>query len=146
MFNGEAVAVVGELIPIAAIVLGIGVAMLAMYFEFRKKRELFQLYHAERMAAIEKGIELPALPEEFFKDAGRREPLPARNRRIGLIFLFVGGAVTLALWGSGGGVWWWGLVPVALGLAFLLAAWFEIREQARRLSDQEPSASRAHRI
>jgi len=31
-----------------------------MWLDFRKKRELFQLHHAERMAAIEKGIDLPA--------------------------------------------------------------------------------------
>lgn len=143
MHHGEAVAIVGELIPIAAIVLGIGIGMLAMYFEFRKKRELYQLYHAERMAAIEKGIELPALPEEFFKDTARREPSPARHRRMGLILLFVGGAVAIALWGSGsGGGWWWGLVPLALGLAFLLAAFLEAREQTRRLPDHGPSASR----
>jgi len=139
--HDTAVAIVGELIPIVAIVLGIGIGILAMYFEFRKKRELYQLYHAERMAAIEKGIELPALPEEFFKDTGRREPLPARNRRMGLILFFLGGAIALALWGSGRvGAWWWGLVPVGLGIAFLLAAFLEAREQAASPGREAPTA------
>lgn len=119
--------VLGVLIPIIAIVMGLGCVMLAMYFDFRKRREMFQLYHAERMAAIEKGIELPPLPEEFFR-VGSGRPLPARHRRFGLILLFLGVALTVALWGDGD-PFLWGLLPVALGLAYLLAALLEAREQ-----------------
>jgi hypothetical protein len=126
------VPVLGILVPIIAIVLGLGVVMLSTYLNYRKRREMFQLYHAERMTALEKGIELPALPDEFFQGTRGREPLPARNRRIGLIVLFLGIALTLALWRSGdadAGEFWWGLLPVGLGLAYLLAAFLEAREQ-----------------
>ncbi len=126
----QGVALLGEMIPIIAIVLGLGVVMLRIFFDFRKKREMFQLYHAERMAAIEKGIELPPLPDEFFQDR-RLEPSPVRNRRIGLILTFLGIAITAALWGTGVPQYWWGGVPLALGLAFLAAAFLEAREQAK---------------
>jgi hypothetical protein len=126
----ETVTIIGELIPVLGIVLGVGCAMLAMYFDFRKKREMIQLYHAERLAAIEKGIELPPLPEEYFSGRNARSSTPARTRRTGLILLFLGIAITIGLWGSGssGITWWWGFVPIALGLAFLLSALLEARE------------------
>src|ERR1700678_4050598 len=54
------------MIPIIAIVLGISMGAWTIYLSYRKRREMFALYHEERMAAIEKGIELPPLPEEFF--------------------------------------------------------------------------------
>ena len=127
------VAIIGALIPIIAIIMGIGIGMLGLYFDFRKKREIYQLHHAERMAAIEKGIELPPLPPEFFQGPRRREPSPSRHRRIGLILLLLGIAMVIAMRGEGGrhGDYLWGLVPVALGLAFLISAWFESVERRR---------------
>ncbi len=122
--------IIGVLIPMVAIVLGIGTAMLAMYLDFRKKREMIQLYHAERMAAIEKGIELPPLPDGYFSGGDTRSSGPAKPRRTGLVLLFLGIGITLALWGSGvvDELWWLGLVPLALGVAFLLTALFEARD------------------
>ena len=133
------------LIPIVGIVFGIGCAMFAMYLDFRKKQELIQMHHAERMAAIEKGIELPPLPAELF--SGRysrhsRAAAPASRRRAGLILLFVGIAVTLGLWGSGGtgnDAFWWGLVPTGLGVALLLAATFEARELRQSSEPSDPN-------
>ena len=53
--------------------MGLGVGMLKLYLDYRKKREVIQLHHAERMAAIDKGIELPSLPPNSFRIiAGRR--------------------------------------------------------------------------
>jgi Domain of unknown function (DUF6249) len=129
-------------IPILAIVLGITCAMFGMYLDFRKKRDFVQLYHAERMAAIEKGIELPPLPEEYFSGRSGRHSSPARTRRTGLILLFLGIAIMLGLWtgGQDGDTFWLGIVPVGLGLAFLLAAVFEFRE-LRRSSGGEPPLS-----
>jgi len=117
-------------IPVLAIVLGITCAMFGMYFDFRKKRDLIQLYHAERMAAIEKGIELPPLPDEYLSGRSGGHSSPARTRRTGLILLFLGIAIALGLWAGGadGDALWLGLVPIGLGLAFLLAAVFEFRE------------------
>jgi hypothetical protein len=126
----QAVPIVGELIPIVAIVLGIGFVMLRVYLDFRRRRELYQLYHAERMAAIEKGIELPPLPTDFFKDTRVREAAAVRHRRMGLTLLLIGASVGAALWGTGNRGAWWGLVPAAWGLALLLSSRFEAKEQA----------------
>lgn len=127
----QAVPILGELIPIIAIILGIGFVMLRAYLDYRRRRELYQLYHAERMAAIEKGIELPPLPVEFFKDTRVREAAAVRHRRWGLILLFIGVTVGAALWGTGDRDGWWGLVPAGWGLALLLSSLLEKQEQAR---------------
>lgn len=132
---------IGVLIPIIGIVLGIACAMFGMYLDFRRKRELLQLHHAERMAAIEKGIELPPLPADYLTGGSGKYSSPAKARRTGLILLFLGIAVTLGLWGGGQGgdtAFWWGLVLVGLGIAFLLAAVLEAREQRQPNGTQHP--------
>jgi hypothetical protein len=130
MHEGSVAAAFAMLIPIVAIIMGIGIAMLAIYLDFRKKSETLKLYHAERMAAIEKGIELPPLPDKdkVLQPTRRRAP-HAANRNGGLILLFLGIAVTLALYETAGDpAFWWGLVIVALGIALLVVAYFEARE------------------
>jgi len=124
-----AVPIVGEILCIVAVVFGIGIGMWRLYLDFRRRRELYQLYHAERMAAIEKGIELPPLPTDFFKDTRVRVPAPIRSRRWGLVLLFLGAGLCAGLWGSGAGrVSLWGLVPAGIGLALLLSSILESRE------------------
>ena len=108
-------------IPIVAIVMGIGIAMLAVVVDYRKKRDMFALHHKERMAAIEKGMELPPLPPEFFQDGrGRRNRHPSDSLRRGLVLLLVGIAVTGAMYQSAREEYLWGLVPAAIGIANLL--------------------------
>jgi len=121
------------MIPIAAIVLGIGAGMLAIWVDYRKKREFFQLHHAERMAAIEKGIEVPPLPPEFFANY-RKQRTPEDALRHGLLWLFVGIAVTVALFSihTDDFPWEWGLVPTAAGIATLL--YYAISRRAARES------------
>jgi Domain of unknown function (DUF6249) len=125
--NQSAVAILSMVIPIVAIVMGITSGMVSLYLRFRRKRDMFQLYHLERMAAIEKGIELPPLPPEFFQDR-RAELGPTQHRRFGLILLFLGIAVFVALWGTHVPAYWWGLAPAAVGVAFLLASALEARD------------------
>jgi hypothetical protein len=119
------------MIPIVAIVMGIGFAMMALWLNYRGKRELFQLYHAQRMAAIEKGIDLPPPPAEIFE--GLKPPafptssVPAAQASMlahlkrGLSLMLVGTVIFVALWFTAGyDVAWWGLIPAAVGLADLL--------------------------
>jgi uncharacterized protein DUF6249 len=139
--SDNVIPVLGELIPIIAIVMGLSVAMLSLYFDFRKKRELFQLHHAERMAAIEKGIELPPLPPEFFGEYRNREPRASRHRRHGLILSFLGIAISVGLWGSAHARGaWWGLVFFALGAAFLLSSRLESAERLKSSQGEDPHA------
>jgi peptidoglycan/LPS O-acetylase OafA/YrhL len=86
------VPLVSLLIPIVAIVMGVGIGMLTIYLNYRKRKEMFALYHQERMAAIDKGIELPPLPDAFFTDDGKpyRQRSPRRHLLTGMILLFIG--------------------------------------------------------
>jgi Domain of unknown function (DUF6249) len=116
------------IIPIVAIVGGISFAAYSMYLKIRKQRETLQMYHAERMAAIEKGIELPPLPPELLDDRyyGTDHHGEYRYRRwrgsSGLTLVLVGAAVSVALWqATGDKSFWWGLVIIAWGLGRLLS-------------------------
>jgi Domain of unknown function (DUF6249) len=119
---------VAIVIPVIAILMGVGFAMLSIWLDYRKKREIYRLYHAERLAAIEKGIEVPPLPTEFFQ-ARPDERAFRRHRRWGLTLTFLGAALTAALWGTGTGQYLWGLLPMAIGVAYLLSSILDAREQ-----------------
>ena len=111
------------LIPIIAIVLGCSIPLLAIYVQYRKRKEMFALYHQERMAAIEKGIELPPLPEHFFQDGqgGARKRSPHHDFGVGLFWLLLGLALMIALYfNDKGAVALYALIPVAIGLAYLI--------------------------
>jgi Domain of unknown function (DUF6249) len=120
MHHTDVAAIMGLTIPIVAIVMGIGVAMLGMWLDFRKKREMFQLHHAERMAAIEKGVDIPPLPPEFFHGEEKKDKTPYTYFRRGVMWLLIGIAATAALWGTRDNDFWWGLVPAAVGVAYLI--------------------------
>lgn len=57
---------------------------LGALLNYWRKRDIFRLHHAERMAAIDKGVQMPTLPREFFQDdsSARSTPefLPACSR------------------------------------------------------------------
>ena len=111
--------VIAIAIPIVAIVFGLSLAMLRSWLDYKKKKEVFELHHRERMAAIEKGLEVPALPAELFANTmtpGKpRDPL-----RSGLIWTLVGAAISTAVYLEDKDHWAWGLVPAAIGVANLL--------------------------
>lgn len=123
--------VLALLIPIIAIVMGIGIAMLSVVLDYRKKREMFAMHHKERLAAIEKGMEVPALPPEFFHNGHCRARRPVENLRRGLILLLVGAAITIALYNTYNRTYLWGLVPAAIGIAQLLTYLIESRKAPR---------------
>jgi uncharacterized membrane protein YfcA len=72
------------LIPIVAIVLGIGVAFWAIYWGHQTKK----LQYEERRAMIEKGMTPPPIPTE---EEGEDPPkTPEQSFRSGIIMLFLG--------------------------------------------------------
>jgi len=126
-------------IPIVAIVMGIGIGMLSLFLDYRKKRDMFAMHHQERMAAIEKGMELPPLPPEFFQEARRSKMrVPSDFLRRGLFWLLVGGAITVALKATHDADYLWGLVPMAVGAAYLLFYYFEGRKPPQPPADGQP--------
>jgi hypothetical protein len=121
---GMKIEYLGVAIPLVAIVMGIGMAMLGVVLDYRKKKDIYELHHRERMAAIEKGMEIPPLPLEFFQRPGRPRN-PAGMLRTGLILLFSGAALILAMSKELGEISWWGLIPVGVGLAFVITFLYE---------------------
>lgn len=122
--------VIAVMVPIVAIVMGVGIGMLSLFLDYRKKREMFAMHHKERMAAIDKGMEVPPLPAEFFQDSRRVRTLGDYLRR-GLILLLVGIAITIALYDTVRHNYLWGLLPTAVGIANLLYYYFESRKARR---------------
>ena len=79
------------LIPIFGIVFGVGVAIVSIVAGHRERVKRAELRHRERIAALEKGIELP--PEPDF-DAGNKR---AGSLKSGLMGVFVGIVLYFAL-------------------------------------------------
>jgi hypothetical protein len=112
----------GELIPIISIVLGIGMIVVAILTKHRRDMQQLELHHRERMAAIEKGLELPperptpaaAVRSNGYRGGGSRYLLR------GLVWTGVGLALTLSQnewtdhWHS------YGWIAVAVGVAYLI--------------------------
>lgn len=127
------------LIPTVAIIAIFASKMFAAYHRTLRQREMFQLYHTERMAAIEKGMELPPLPAELlhdrYEDAYWGPGFRYRSPYRGVMTVLVGVAITLALWQTGGNGFWWGLIIVAVGLGQLVISALE-----RNSRNAHPSA------
>jgi hypothetical protein len=114
-------------IPIIGIILGLGTAMLAIFLNYKKRKEMFALYHQERMAAIDKGIELPPLPEDFFRDDGGPSRRSShRTLLVGLVLVFIGVTGYIAIHFSRNRANFdrdpslFALVPAGCGVAYLI--------------------------
>lgn len=110
------------MIPIVAIVMGIGIGMLAIWLDYRKKRDILELHHKERMTAIERGMEVPPLPAALLQsERVVRHAVPGDYLRRGLLWLAVGLALAILLgvnYSPERGTW--GLLPIAVGVAYLI--------------------------
>jgi hypothetical protein len=112
------------LIPIVTIVLGVGIAIVAIIASHREKQKRAELRHRERLAAIEKGIELPPDPDS--------EPPPKKGNALksGLINLFVGIVLYVAIAAvAGDDVALFGLIPAAIGVGTLISYFVEGRKK-----------------
>ena len=115
----------GELIGLAAVVLGMGIPLGALYTYYRVRK----LRSEERLAAIARGVEIPMEPE--LNQA-------ARSRRAGI--LLVSGALGyIAAFGLIAGIQadrdiWTaaalGVIPLAVGIGYFVD-WGMIRHDAR---------------
>lgn len=133
-------AVIGAFIPIVAITLGIGIGALAIWAEHKRKLELIDRLHRERMLALEKGVEPPALPPGMVGNLTAKPKLEPRYlwpkaMRNGLALLFGGIVMYFGVdhaGGSEGAVFM--LIPAVLGLANLIYAavlWQQEKEPVR---------------
>jgi hypothetical protein len=116
--------VIGVFIPIVAIVIGIGIGMLSIWSEHKRKSQLLEQNHRERMHAIEKGIELPPLPANLVgMSNGPSTESAAKSLRSGIMLLLIGVVLFFAIGVAGGreGALF-GLIPAAIGIANLVYA------------------------
>lgn len=129
------------LIPIIAIVMGCSIPILLFLFEYLKKKQLYTAIHEERVAAINKGLDIPEYPPGLF-DSRDEQPHPRRYLRRGLIWLFLGIAVSICLYfGAKGSPQRavFGLIPFAVGLANLIYYRMESRNE---IADWERNRAR----
>mgnify|MGYP006981525058 FL=1 len=117
---------IGVFIPIVAIVFGIGAGMLSVWTEHKRRSQLLEQAHRERMAAIEKGLPMPEIPAGLVsgksEDANPRNA-PLRAMRSGLMLLGIGVVLFFALGRvSGDEVALFGLIPAVIGVAILVYA------------------------
>jgi len=136
------------LVPIVAIVMVFGTGMLKLYLNYRKRRDMFALYHQERMAALEKGIELAPLPEDFFHEEPSRlfshgTPHSSHGTLLaGLVLAFAGLTLYMALHftvsptDAGGNVALYALIPCGIGAAFLLYYFIVGRKAATAMEEE----------
>ncbi len=94
-----------------------------IYTAFRTEKHQRELLNAERMAAIERGQELP--PESFLDPEAKVGRKTGNTLKTGLITLGLGSGLIAALRvaSPATGYWGWGLLLVVVGLAHLVY-WF----------------------
>src|SRR5438034_6022338 len=103
------------LIPLLAIIMSLSIPIVAIITDFAKRRKIYELHHKERLAAIEKGVELPPLPVELIGPAPKGRP---RHLLRGLVWLFIGLGMMAGLAGvtrsEAEKVWMLGFIPTGV--------------------------------
>ena len=112
---------IGPFIPIVAIVMGIGIGMLSVWTEHKRKAQLLDQYHRERIVALEKGLPLPELDRRLVAMDENSPPTAAKAYRNGLMMLLIGVVLYFALDQLvGDRISIFGLIPAAIGIANLV--------------------------
>jgi len=125
------------LIPILSVTLSLAAVIVWILVWHRRKVHEVECRHKERMAAIEKGLELP--PEPFPQPVQVPPRAPYLLR--GLIWLAVGIALSLAVrdwFGFLGGVGW---IAIGVGVAYLIFYFVEGRKASLPEHGTPPSGS-----
>jgi hypothetical protein len=116
--------VIGVFIPIVAIVFGIGIGMLAIWSDHKRKSQILEQNHRERMHAIEKGIEMPPIPTNLVSTSnGPSTASAAKALRSGIMLTLIGAILFISIASiheARGAIF--GLIPAAVGIANLVYA------------------------
>ncbi len=126
--------IIGVFIPIVAIVMGIGIGMLSIWTEHKRKSQLLEQYHKERLSALERGVALPELDRRLVALDENEPPTAAKAFRNGLMMLLIGIILYFALDQLiGDRLSLFGLIPAAVGIANLMYGVLLLRkEQAEK--------------
>jgi hypothetical protein len=125
--------VMGLVIALVAIVMGIGVAFFGIWYDYKKRHDIVTACHRERMAALEKGLELPPYPPDWLAGHPNEVPTPRspiQGLKAGLMWLAIGLASTLYLYfqeraGIHPTI---GAVPFGIGIVYLVCFAIERRK------------------
>ena len=136
--------------PFIIVVLAFVWVTFSTWCDYKKRKEFMMLYHQERMAALEKGLELPPFPRELLGEEAEEAdtPQPAKPSKpllVGLVWLLLGLGLAVALAGVDNahfrpaGI---GAVPFGIGLAYLIYYAVEARKgsRAQQGGDRRPRA------
>ena len=118
----------GQLFGVVWVFGWVAVFIILKMLNDRKKRHMADLIHRERLAAIEKGLTMPELPDY---ENGNSVPITSRltlNPRwplgLGALSILFGIGLSVAFWLSGdpyhNQIWPFGLLGVFLGLGLFL--------------------------
>ncbi len=118
----------GQIVTIVSIVGGLTLGGFWWWMVIRAQLRAREMLHAERQAAIAKGFPPPDEPmqaESGFPGGSVGSPEKGAQEKelgTGISWLFLGLGVIAALRvvNPAGTSWGWGLIPVALGLAYLV--------------------------
>jgi len=133
---------ISMLIPLVSVILGIGMIVVSIVVKHRRQMRELDNRHRERMAAIEKGLDLP--PDPLAERVAVAERIRG-NRRAGsdyllkgLIWLGVGIALSVSdtFFGSGNRTFGW--IASAVGAAYLIYYAFEGRRNGPPPSSGDP--------
>ena len=128
------------LIPLAGIAFGCSIPLVALVADYRKRKLLLELHHKERMAAIDKGIELPPLSEAMLNDGHKEHKLrtPHADLGWGLFWLLGGLALFVALYldRKESTTAYYALIPIAVGVHYLIY-YFAVGKKEALLSQME---------
>jgi hypothetical protein len=129
--------VVALFIPITAIFMSLLIPIVYSIVDYHRRHDIVAAHHRERLAAIERGVDVPPLPDAFYMPFQRtRRP---RYLLAGLVWLFIGIGLFVALGVvAGQNVQYFALIPSGVGLAFLIYYFVEGRKEA----EQAASAAR----
>lgn len=136
------------MIPIIAILAVAALIFIKIYFSYKRRKEMFTQYHQERMAAIDKGIDLPPLPGGFFGENTVSRTSPKSHLLKGMILLFVGIALLFALDSLKGlppfgeNLALFGLIPAGIGLAHLIYYFVAGRKDIEAMKNAAPPVIR----
>ena len=129
----------GLLIGALAIVMGCTIPIVAITLDFIKRKRFMELAHQQRMAAIEKGIDLPPLSMALLEEGRRYRRRPSSLLR-GLVWLFIGLAIMVALYAKEEDFRKaaHGAIPAGVGLAYLIYYFAEGKKVEEELRKTEP--------
>jgi hypothetical protein len=119
--NESGTEIFGMFIGLVSSTLVLSIPIIFIVLGSRRKQKAMELVHAQRMAAIERGMELPPASLDFgLQQSGRNKSRTALLP--GLMWFFVGLAISSASLAADGDAppMFLCLIPVAIGLAYLI--------------------------